>query len=213
MLRVGINGITLPTDAETSLWRREFTASRCVHFHGFFDERLLAWIRARLATARFQQRVHAELVPPAVDLGLADGQLLAMITTMVNDCRLFAAVRAIAGCDAIGCYKGTVYRMDARPAHRDTWHGDTDGNRMVTLSVNLGQPYEGGVLQIREKPSDRILHEVANTGPGDAILFALGEQLEHRVGAVTGQATKMALAGWFQRSPAALEALKSASMW
>ena len=103
--------------------------------------------------------------------------------------------------------------MDARPEHSDTWHGDTDGNRMVTLSVNLGEPYEGGVLQIREKPSDRILHEVANTGPGDAILFALGEQLEHRVGAVTGQATKMALAGWFQRTPAALEALKSASMW
>jgi hypothetical protein len=182
-----------------------------VQFLRFFDERLLAWLRARLATARFQQRVHGDLVPPAIDLGLADERLLAMIATIVNDRRLFAVVRAISGCDAIGCYNGIVYRMDPRPEHSDTWHSDMDGNRMVTLSVNLGEPYEGGVLQIREKKTDRIVHEVPNTGAGDAILFALGDHLEHRVGAVTGRATKMALAGWFQRSPAALAALRSAS--
>src|SRR6185295_5586851 len=91
------------------------------------------------------------------------------------------------------------------------WHSDMDGNRMVTLSVNLGDPYEGGVLQLRERPSNRVVHEVANTGPGDAILFALGDHLEHRVGAVTGGTTKMALAGWFQRTPAALEALRMSS--
>jgi hypothetical protein len=93
------------------------------------------------------------------------------------------------------------------------WHGDMDGNRLVTLSVNVGDPYEGGVLQIRERPSNRIVHEVANTGPGDAILFALGDHLEHRVGAVTGTATKTAMAGWFQRTPAALEVLKASVMW
>jgi hypothetical protein len=212
MLQVGINTITLPSDAEVSLWRREFADSCCVQFHGFFDGRLLAWLRARLASARFQERVHADLVPPAVDLGLADRPLLAMIATMVNDRRLFEVVRAISGCDPIGCYSGIVYRMDPRPEHSDTWHSDMDGNRMVTLSVNLGECYGGGVLQIRERPSNRIVREVANTGPGDAILFALGDHLEHRVGPVTGQATKMALAGWFQRTPPALEALKSAGV-
>jgi len=208
MLQVGINNIALPSDAELSTWRREFAESRCIHVRGFLDPRLLAWLRARLAEARFQERVHKDLVPPAVDLGLADERLLAMIVTTVNDRRLFGVVRAISGCDAIGCYNGIVYRMDPRPDHCDTWHSDMDGNRMVTLSVNLGGPYEGGLLQIRHRPSLRIVHEVANTGPGDAILFALGEDLEHRVGAVTGRATKMALAGWFQRRPAALQALK-----
>ena len=98
--------------------------------------------------------------------------------------------------------------MEPRPEHFDTWHGDMDGNRMVALSVNLGQPYQGGMLEIREKRSNRVLHQVANTGAGDAILFELGEQLEHRVSAVTGTAAKMALAGWFQRTPSALEAFK-----
>ena len=213
MLQLAINNIALPSDAEISTWRQEFADSHCIHVRGFLDARLLAWLRARLAHARFRERVHKDLVPPAVDLGLADAALLAMIATILNDRRLFAVVRAISECDAIGCFKATVYRMDPRPDHRDTWHGDMDGNRLVTLSVNLGEPYEGGVLQIRHRPSLRVVHEVANTGAGDAILFALGDDLEHRVGAVTGERTKMALAGWFQRRPAALEALKTASMW
>jgi 2-oxoglutarate-Fe(II)-dependent oxygenase superfamily protein len=211
MLQLGVNNIALPSDAEISTWRRQFADARCIHVRGFVDARLLTWLRERLARARFQERVHRDLVPPAVDLGLADERLLAMIATLVNDRRLFGAVRAISGCDPIGCYNGIVYRMDPRPDHRDTWHSDMDGNRMVTLSVNLGEPYEGGILQIRQRPSLRVVHEVANTGPGDAILFALGEDLEHRVGAVTGRSTKMALAGWFQRTPPALETLRFAS--
>ena len=210
MLQVRINDIQLPSDSEVTAWRREFAASCCVHLPRFFDARLLAWLRAQLASARFQERVHKDLVPPAIDLGLADERLLAMITTIVNDGRLFAIVRAISGCDPIGCFNGIVYRMEPRPDHCDTWHSDMDGNRMVTLSVNLGDPYDGGVLRIRDTRSNRVLHEVANTGPGDAILFALGDQLEHHVGAVTGTSTKMALAGWFQRSPAALETLRAA---
>jgi len=211
MLQLGVNNIALPSDAEVSTWRREFADSCCIHVRGFLDARLLAWLRGRLAHARFQERVHKDLVPPAVDLGLADEGLLAMIATIVNDRRLFAVVRAISACDPIGCFYGIVYRMDPRPDHYDTWHSDMDGNRMVTLSVNVGEPYEGGVLQIRHRPSRRVVHEVANTGPGDAILFALREDLEHRVGAVTGRATKMALAGWFQRAPPALEALRFAT--
>jgi hypothetical protein len=211
MLQVGISHLVLPGEAEIAAWRRKFATSHCIWIPRFFDERLLAWLRAKLATAPFHLRVHAGIDPPPVDLGLADPRLLAIIGTLLNDRRLFEAVRALSACDPIGCFKGTVYRMEPRPEHFDTWHGDTDGNRMVTLSVNLGDAYDGGVLQIREKPSNQLVHEVANTGAGDAILFDLGDHLEHRVSGVTGQATKMALAGWFQRSPAALAALRRAS--
>jgi hypothetical protein len=207
-LQVGINRIALPGDAEVAAWRDEFAASHCVRFPRFFDERLLEWLRAQLAAAPFRLRVHEGIDPPPVDLGLVDDRLLAIVRTLLNDGRLFTIVRAISGCDAIGTFLGIVYRMEPRPEHFDTWHGDMDGNRMVTLSVNLGDRYEGGVLQIRDRTSNRILHEVANTGPGDAILFELADHLEHRVSAVTGTVTKMALAGWFQRTPSALAALK-----
>ena len=208
MLQVGISRIVVPDEAEIAEWSRAFATSHCVRVPRFFDERLLAWLRAQLATAPFHPRTHEGIEPPPVDLGLADDRLLAIVATLLNDRRVFDVVRAISGCAAIGCFEPVVYRMEPRPEHFDTWHGDTDGNRMVTLSVNLGDPYDGGVLQIREKPSNRLVHEVANTGPGDAILFALGDHLEHRVGRVTGTVTKMALAGWFQRAPPALEAFK-----
>jgi hypothetical protein len=212
-LQVGINRIVSPDAAEIDGWRREFGERHCVRIRGFFDGRLLAWLRAQLATAEFRERVHEGIVPPPVDLGLRDERLLATIGALLNDRRLFDAIRAISGCDAIGCVAAIVYRMEPTPDHFDTWHSDMDGNRMVTVSVNLGEPYQGGLLQIREKPSDRIVHEVANTGAGDAIVFALDEHLEHRVTAVYGTTAKMALAGWFQRTPRALEAFKRSFSW
>lgn len=210
-LRVGINRIDVPGDVQLDLWRREFAASHCIRFRRFFDDRLLAWLRARLGDASFRLRVHEGIEPPPVDLGLADDRLLTIIGTLLNDRRLFDVVRAISRCDPIGSFRGGVYRMEPGPAHFDTWHGDMDGNRMVTLSVNLGEAYEGGVLQIRDTRSHQVVHEVANTGAGDAILFEIGEHLEHRVTPVTGTVTKMALAGWFQRLPPALDVLKQGS--
>ena len=57
-------------------------------------------------------------------------------------------------------------------AHSDSWHDDDGDGRMVALSLNLStNGYRGGVLQIRDKQSGEILHEVANTGFGDAIVF------------------------------------------
>jgi len=53
------------------------------------------------------------------------------------------------------------------------------------------------LLQIREARSKRILHEIANTGPGDAVLFRVDPGLEHRITPVTGSISKTALAGWF----------------
>ena len=86
--------------------------------------------------------------------------------------------------------------------HYDSWHGDEGFDRMVAMSVNLSsKPYEGGVLQIRDNNTAGILHEVANTGFGDAILFRIGPGLTHRVTTVEGSLPKTAFAGWFRSRP------------
>ena len=61
--------------------------------------------------------------------------------------------------------------------------------------------YQGGVLMIREGETKRILTELTNTGFGDAILFSVDANLEHRVSDVEGTAAKTALAGWFESEP------------
>ena len=86
--------------------------------------------------------------------------------------------------------------------HYDSWHTDASQARMVAMSVNLGtDPYRGGRLQIRDADTRRILHEVANVGDGDAVLFRISRQLAHRVTPVEGTVAKTALAGWFRAEP------------
>jgi hypothetical protein len=96
-----------------------------------------------------------------------------------------------------------VYRLTPG-VHDDSWHDDLSGShRMIALSLNLSAAaYSGGTLQIRDRSSGEIVHEAANTGVGDAVLFRISPQLEHRVSRVDGAVARTAYAGWFQTEPA-----------
>jgi hypothetical protein len=79
------------------------------------------------------------------------------------------------------------------------WHTDVYDHRMVTFSLNLtAQEYRGGTLQIRYRGSEEILHEVRNTGLGDALLMRVADKLFHRVLPVEGDVPRTAMAGWFR---------------
>jgi hypothetical protein len=196
-------GVCQPSSEEMATLKDEFRERHCVTLKGFLDPRVVSWLRARLDRASWARIVHEKLNPPSVDLMLEDDVAIGVLLTMTNTHAVFETVRSLTGCDTIGCYQFRVYRMDAGSGHTDTWHGDDDGNRMVTLSINVGlEAFEGGALEIRERGSRRIVHRVHNTGPGDAILFEIGENLEHCVQEVTGSVSKYAVAGWFQRRPA-----------
>ena len=73
---------------------------------------------------------------------------------------------------------------------------------MISISINLSKDiYSGGVLQIFDCKSKKIIHEVGNTGFGDAIIFRITPNLEHMVTDVEGEVSKVAFAGWFQTEP------------
>jgi hypothetical protein len=54
-----------------------------------------------------------------------------------------------------------------------------------------------------------ILHEVANIGIGDAIIFRISSCLEHRVSPIEGAVPRTSYAGFFQSEPVFLSLLKS----
>jgi hypothetical protein len=82
---------------------------------------------------------------------------------------------------------------------RIVWHTEVYDQRMVTLSLNLtAQEYRGGTLQIQDRDSEETLHEVRNTGPGDALLLRVANKLFHRVFPVEGDVPRTAMAGWFR---------------
>lgn len=79
------------------------------------------------------------------------------------------------------------------------WHDDVSHNRRVGISVNRSpRPYRGGTFQLRDCQSERMLAEVANTGLGDALVFAISSELEHRVSPILGSEAKSAFAGWIR---------------
>src|SRR5690349_20658471 len=87
----------------------------------------------------------------------------------------------------------TVTRVGSLPACSD----DVDG-RLIAMSLNLSQrDYDGGVFELRERRSSRILTTIHNTGFSDATLFRISDRLAHQVTAVVGEHPKTAFAGWF----------------
>jgi len=126
------------------------------------------------------------------------GKAVALLAFLVNDPDLFELVREISACDRIGSFRGRLYRMLPQSDHRDSWHGDLIEGRMVAMNINLGTvPYSGGVLEIREHRSKRVVQRVANTRPGDAVIFRIDPSLEHRVTTVEGAVPKTAYVGFF----------------
>ena len=194
-------GVRHPTLDEVTALRDEYAARHCVTLRDFLEPQLLSWLQRRVARGRWIETVHQALDPPSVDLMLVDDVASGAFVAMTNTPEVFDLVRSITGCAPIGCYAFRVYRMEQGKG-RDSWHGDDDGNRLATLSVNIGAtPFQGGGLELRERPTRRLVHRVHNTGPGDAILFRIAHDLEHCVEDVTGDVPKIALAGWFQKEP------------
>jgi len=174
--------------------RRQFELGHCLVLRRFVEPRLLRIIQQQLAQLQFRERDYSV----GSDLAITRGPLLGALQVLLNDPQLFVQIRQLTGCRKIGKFVGRVYRMVPGRGHDFVWHDDFVQNRRLALTVNLSEkPFSGGLLQIRDHGSKRILHEIANTGPGDAVLFRVDPGLEHRITAVTGSLPKTALAGWF----------------
>ncbi len=194
---------------EIARLHEQFEERHCVQIPQLLGPPVFDEIARQVAGADFKPIRHEEFqfghAEGEEDVGFVEASMdehtpaFALLHFLVNDPRLFEAVRKITGCDRIGRFDGRVYRMD--PGAYSGWHDDIGDGRMIAMSINLGrEPYTGGVLSVREKASQEVLHEAPNRGPGDAILFQVADNLEHRITPVEGSVSKLAFAGWFKPS-------------
>lgn len=193
----------LPTNVDDSVIvaaRENFTRHDWVKLKGFFSPTLLDLVEQEMPDSGFAPKSHGEL---GSELCLTPCALTERLMHLMNDPRLFDVVDRITGCGTIGCFEGRIYRLVPGTDHRDAWHTDMVMGRMVAMSVNLsGERYEGGELAIRSVRTGSLLASVPNLGLGDAVLFRLSHELEHRVSDMRGAAPKTAYAGWFRMRPA-----------
>ncbi len=120
---------------------------------------------------------------------------------LLNNAEVLKRVAAVTGCGEITEFRfGAIYRMLPKDGHQLSWHDDLNDkeNRQVGLSLNLSaEVFDGGAFQIREHLTKAAIAQVNNTGFGDALLFRVSRDLEHRVTAVAGAVPKTAFTGWF----------------
>jgi hypothetical protein len=180
--------------------RDQFESRHWALVPGLMGPRMLDWVRAKVARTAFAEREEAGLVgEQTLDGG---SEVVARLMFLMNDPALYRAVEQITGLERLARYDGRIYRRLARPDHYNQWHDDLAGaTRLVAMSINLGSDtYEGGVLALRYKGASELLAEVHNSGPGDALLFRVREDLQHRVTTVTA-GEKTAFVGWFGSAP------------
>jgi hypothetical protein len=192
--------------------RAQFRGQHCIRIPALLEPGMLEAIQRRFSEVNFRERVH-EGIGSNKELCVGEENPLSrMLNFLMNNVPLFRLVEQVTGCGRIGCFTGRVYRLVPGCGHHDSWHSDWGEHRMLGMSVNLSTGvYSGGALQIRDRSSGLVVHEVANVGFGDAIIFRLADHLQHRLTEVEGDVPKTALAGWFCSRPDLFALLKEHS--
>ena len=198
--------------AADSSERAAFREQRWIRLPRLLDETLLDCLDALLARSGFTETFHPSVTARSQDLRVIGTAASELLVLLCNDPVVLHAVEDVTRLAGLTRFNGSVYRMLAGAPHEQEWHDDLVDHRLVTLTVNVGSSeYAGGVLEIRDRDTQRRVAEIANTRRGDAVLFALDRSLEHRVTLVTG-GVKTAFAGWFRRGTPFADELRRAAI-
>jgi len=209
MIRMTRQGLAFAgTDADLEPLRQGFERQHHLLLRDFLDPEVISLAlpfleRAKYCPAQYKHVGSELLMQPnlAVDT----------LSFLTNDVKLFGLVQTITSCDSIGYFQGRVYKLIPDPQHIFDWHDDlNEPNRLIAMSINLSMGnYCSGLLQIREVRSGKIVGEVANTGFGNAVLFRVSKDLEHRVTGIEGDAPRTSFAGWFKSGPGLYSQLRA----
>ncbi len=204
MIRITFKGANIAGEAEQAAYRRAFAQRHFVVFKHFVDRALLDRVPQLLSGADFFTREDTDRKGAAFARELTLKQhcpLVKMFHLLLNRGRILTAMETFADGRRIRSFLGRGFKMLASSGHFDSWHSDTKRGRLLGLSINLSEtPFTGGELQVRHRKS-RELHQSQATEFGDALLFRIDPEFEHRGLPVTGTAPKCSFAGWFAEQP------------
>ena len=191
--------------------RDRFATNHCVVLEKILEPALLENVQRQIGEARWQSYVHLRdhgqekeekaFEDYGTELILDAPVTVRLLLFLLNNPAFLNVIRMITGCPAISDFGSIrVYRLVAGPQQQFAWHNDmNDPLREVGFSMNLSTDvFRGGTFELRDTRTLTPLAQVNNTGFGDALLFRISSDLEHRVTKVVGEAAKTACVGWFR---------------
>jgi hypothetical protein len=197
LTRQGVNFAGVKRDLDAL--RCEFDRRHCLLLENFLHPEVVSLLLPMIQTATFRPERH----DVGSELQMVPNVALRLLSFLTNDLKLFDLVQKITSCSRVGCFSGRVYKLIPDPTHMLDWHNDMKiPGRLIALSLNLGTaPFRGGILQVRKGRAAPIVSEVANTGFGNAVIFKISSELEHRVTQLQGDVPRITFAGWFWSDP------------
>jgi hypothetical protein len=197
VFRLGPRGPEIrPGKSRVASLARAFRRDGHVRLPGLLSTDLIVSALARVRKTRFRASERSGVIDVE---GSTEHSADYALNFLLQDEELFAFVSAVTGCGRVRAFSGRLIRSRGGTGHFLDWHQDAafDAGRLASLSLNLSpRPYRGGLLQFRRPGETRVRAEVANTGLGDAVLFA-ARGGEHRNTPLEGRAMKTAFSGWF----------------
>jgi hypothetical protein len=194
--------------------RDEFLRTQCVTVSEFLPNTLAQQIGQEVGSAEFNEHKNLRSNGVILDTEMTiEGSNIWVhaLQLLLNNHELFEAIEYITGCSGVRCFRGRISHHVPGSNHHSDWHNDRDlgGARLIGISINLStSPYSGGRFELRRTGSRELLASVSHEKPGAAHIFAIRDDLKHRVTATQGTVTRAALAGWFQSSPSSWDVLR-----
>ena len=194
MLQLTMKGLVVR--GQFDALRDNFAMYHCVVLERLLEPALLEKVQRQMEQASWRSAAFDDF---GTEFTLDHAVTTQLLIFLLNIPDFLSAIRVITACPQVSEFTGRVYRMTAGPQHQLSWHDDTkERTRQVGLSMNLSADvFCGGTFELRDRRTRTQLAQVNNTGFGDALLFRISQDLEHRVTEVMGKANKTACAGWF----------------
>lgn len=187
-------------ESKIATYRDEYAKTHCVFLPGFLEKNTLQTLLDKLDRGGFYPK----------EEGKEDykfGKILALpnesspvfiFTMLMSDQNLFNIIQSITDCQPIADFIGRIHRSEAGENHEIGWHNDNKDNRLVAISIGLGNNrYTGGKLQIRELGTKNITREFGQLEAGDAVIFKIDQELDHRL-TVLESGRRTVGVGWFR---------------
>lgn len=199
MLQISKTATTVNlSDQELLRLQKQWQEKHFIHLPGLIEPGLLEGVRKALGRGTFLKQKHEGV--DATESVLKRDSTITMLEMMAGEPTFSNAISNITGAKPVGHFLGRVYNISK--SDHDDWHDDAGADYLMAMSINFSpKPYKGGYLELRDKETKKIFGNVQNLGPGDALIFEISKDLEHKITPVKGNHPKIAFAGWFSPQP------------
>jgi hypothetical protein len=208
IVQLGTRGTVVHADdAQLDALRTQFAERDFVRLPQLLAPTLSDRVMRAVETGAFEE--HLQRGTGTLEENLSDSNVAVITLHLVANCpTFFELISRITQCGPIASFLGRVYRRLAALGHYGHWHTDAhDPRRVAAMTLNLSEDHRGGELELRrvETASTAVIE---NGRLGDAVVFRIAPELQHRVRPVEGNVFRTVFAGWFFDTPDFAEILR-----